>query len=254
MYFDKHNTYLFHNIDRHGLIINKVQDMMFWKFTLLLEIKPDLNYIKEKLKTVGNFQQCVIGKNGKHTGLFLCAYNIDGNIHFNLEYQWWELGGRVTNHSVTYVNEEVFKTLILPIHVEEDSSFKISVIKTDKEITLNCNSNFKTEKYGDLIDYSNALMWLGAANRLNDTLDAEDPYNNIYVGEINKLHLQDKPLDKEYEKLFFNDFKKFLDLKLDVKKNKIYFTSDFSQVSPYKILDQSGNGNHPVIFKNDWLM
>ena len=253
MYFDKHNTYLFHNIDRHGLIINKVQDMMFWKFTMLVEIVPDLQHIKEKLKTEDNFQQCIIGKNGKHTGLFLCAYVIDETIHFNLEYQWWELGGRVANHAVTYVNEDVFKNLILPIHVEENSKFEVVVERTENEITVKANGNSQTSEYGDLIDYSTALMWLGAANRLNDTLDAEDPYNNIYVGEINKLHLQDKPLDPAYQAMFFNDYEKFLDLKLDVKRSKIYITTDFSEVSPYKILDQSGNGNHPVIYKDEWL-
>lgn len=253
MFLSKDNTYLFHNIDRHGLIVNKVQDMLFWKFTLLVEIKPDFNYIKEKLKHVDNFQQCIIGKNGKHTGLFLCAYIIDGSIHCNLEYQWWELGGRVTNHAVTYVNEEVFKNIILPVHIEENSIFKIIVQKTAKEIVIESNGNRVSESYGDFIDYTTALMWLGAANRLNDSLDAEDPYNNIYQGDIFKLHLQDVPLREEYKKLFFNDYKKFLDLKLDIKKNKVYITTDFSEISPYKILDQSGNGNHPIIFRNEWI-
>ena len=31
------------------------------------------------------------------------------------------------------------------------------------------------------------------------------------------------------------------------------FSSDFSKRTYYKLMDMSGNGNHPVLFKNEWV-
>lgn len=251
MKIDKNNTFLFHNVDRHGLIFNHVRDMIVGEFTLLIEFKPDIEHIREKLNTEPNYQQCIVGKNGKHTGLFICAYDIDGEPHLNLEYQWWQNPLWEQNQNP---EEDEFKNVIVPIKVDVDSTYRVIVQKTKREISVECNLNKKSLEFDSIIDYSNSLMWLGAANRLNDTPDIEDPYNNIFTGEILKMHLQEKSIEHEHIKLFFDDYNKFLDLKLDVKKNKVFFTSDFSNITPYKILDQSGNGNHPIIFRLEWLL
>ena len=99
----------------------------------------------------------------------------------------------------------------------------------------------------DVIDYSYSYTWVGCANRLSPE------YQHIFEGDINLLHLQEKVLDSDNINLFFNDYDKFIKEVSQNMNNTIMFTSNFEEVSPYKVKDHSYNNNHLIKFSKQWL-
>ena len=100
MRLHKEYTYLFHDIDRHGVRTNHTSQMLVNDFTALIRFKPDLDSIYELLEdrkedpfynTTVYVKQCIFGKNGKHCGLFLTTFIDETNlVKHHLEYEWWE--------------------------------------------------------------------------------------------------------------------------------------------------------------------
>ena len=67
------------------------------------------------------------------------------------------------------------------------------------------------------------------------------------------MHLQEGVLDNQNIDLFFNNYSDFVEKISLNTKNIIMFTSDFSEVSPYKVKDHSYNNNHIIKYSNIWL-
>ena len=89
MRLHKDYTYLFHDIDRHGVRQNHTHQMLVNDFTALIRFKPDLDNIYELLEdrkddpfynTTVYVKQCIFGKNGKHCGLFLTTFIDETNL------------------------------------------------------------------------------------------------------------------------------------------------------------------------------
>ena len=37
------------------------------------------------------------------------------------------------------------------------------------------------------------------------------------------------------------------------EESKTLFTSSFKKTTYFKIMDESNNGNHPILYKDEWL-
>lgn len=268
MKLDYDNTYLFYDIDRHGTIHNQAPNMLVNEFTLMCRFKPDMDYVHKKLderqKENPNqnpyVKQCIIGKNGKHMGLFFTSYYDDwGNLLHCVEYEWWQNPLWEQNQSES---DDESKNIQIYINPDDYGKFDVVVTKDSKKFILELKGhkefpNVKQTKeleYDCIVDYSKSLMWMGAANRLlDDSEDYNESFACVYVGDIELLHVQESPISEKDIKLFFYDFQDFLELGLDVKENVIYVSTDFQQTTPYKVRDYSGNGLHPLLFNREWI-
>ncbi len=132
---------------------------------------------------------------------------------------------------------------------EEDYNKPIEFIlkRRDNKFIAEYKGDIKEGDCTNLCDYSFSMLWIGAANRI-----VED-HNHVFIGDIDILHLQESYLDDEYCKLFFSDFDKFLPIAKNPENIPIY-TGDFKDTTPYRIMDLSENGNHPIIFRKEWMM
>jgi hypothetical protein len=260
MRLEKDNVYLFHDVDKHGTIVNQTSGMFVEDFTLLTRVKPDFEHINSVLRYRQDspdypnayLKQCIVGKNGKHTGLFLTSFiNYNGDIQHMFEYEWWQ-NPRWEETKDSSLDE--VKNISILVDTELETSFDIVSSRIGNTLNLTVNSQTIAGEIDCMIDYSQSLTWLGTANMLIPKgVEVDEDFVCIFTGEIELLHMQDTPLDKETIGLFFTDFYNFLNLKLDVRENTIYFTSNFSQTTPYKVRDFSGNGLHPLVFNHEWI-
>jgi len=261
MRLDKENSYLFYDIDRHGTIYNQASGMLVNEFTMMLRFKPDVEDITnvlERRKDHPSFKdcvyhkQCIIGKNGKHQGLFFTSL-IDsrGEIVHCIEYEWWQ---NVLWEQNQNPDDDTVQAIKFYVDPHEDEYYDVVVIKDGEKVTVDVNGKKQELPYSCIIDYSMALMWLGAANRLlDDTDEYDEGFACIYTGDIDLLHVQDSPLGLDKIELFFEDFQKFNELKLDPRENTIYVSTNFAEITPYKVRDYSGNGLHPLLFNREWI-
>jgi hypothetical protein len=254
MRLNTEDTYIFYDIDKHGTIFNHSQMMFRRDFVLMTRIAPDLDSVDEVLARpeVGYHKQCVIGKNGKHTGLFFTSLiNHAGETVHLVEYCWWQnpKGGDPRDESL---DEE--QSLKIYVTAEECRELDIVATRFDDTIVLTVNGREIEGQVNNMIDYSTSHMWVGAANMLKFAKPDFDPhFACMYTGDISLMHIQEAPLPQKHIKTFFDNFWEFLDLKLDVKENCIYCTTNFQERTPYKVRDYSGNGFHPLLFSHDWI-
>ena len=128
-----------------------------------------------------------------------------------------------------------------------NSPIRAIVKKEGDDIFINVNGETNKASIKDAIDYSLSYTWIGAAQRL-----FED-FENIYVGDISKFHLQEGHLEDELIDNLWNNYDKFVnEVALDRSK-KIIFTSNFENYTPYKVEDDSYNYNHLIQFSKEWL-
>ena len=176
MYLNRDHTYLFHDIDRHGVRKNHTSGMLLNDFTALIRFKPDLDHIYELLEERKDdpffnqtvyVKQCLFGKNGKHTGLFLTTFIDETNLvkHF-IEYEWWQNPNWDNDPDPS--KDEVKKATV-PVQPEFDGWYDVVVKKYNDTVELEVIGIGKesTEVNG-MIDYSLSLMWCGTATGLPD--------------------------------------------------------------------------------------
>lgn len=260
MRLDTHKTFLFHDVDRHGTVKNPVSGMLVGDFTIMIRFSPDLNSIKEVLErrkdnpkydTVYH-KTCVLGKNGKHTGVFFTSYiNGVGELVHSVEYEWWQNPLWEKNQNP---EEDEVKSLKIFVDPNTVSTFDVIVEKYKGKISMQVNDERVEDTYDCVIDYSMSLMWLGAANRLLDDSDKYDEgFACVYTGDVSLLHVQQAPMMKFKQEVFFNDFDKFKNFGYDTIQDIIYISTDFSQTTELKARDFSGNGLHPLVYSREWI-
>jgi len=241
MRIDASNTYMFIKGNKNNLITNTPDDIYAKNFTLCIEFTPDIEDIKKGIKENAYYVQGLMSKNGKHTGLFLTTNEQpDGNTLVKVNFEWWA-------HTDI---PEVDKVQSCDVYFQEDvlnSPIRAIVKKEGDDIFINVNGETNKASIKDAIDYSLSYTWIGAAQRL-----FED-FENIYVGDISKFHLQEGHLEDELIDNLWNNYDKFVnEVALDRSK-KIIFTSNFENYTPYKVEDNSYNYNHLIQFSKEWL-
>lgn len=241
MRVDRDNTYMFMKGNKNNLITNPPDDIYAKDFTLCVEFTPDIEDIRKGIKDNAYYVQGLMSKNGKHTGLFLTTNELPGGrILVKVNFEWWA-------HTDI---PEVDKVQSCDVYFQEEvlsSPIKVIVKKEGDNISVNANGEVTTNVIKNAIDYSLSYTWVGAAQRLFDD------YENIYVGDISKFHLQEGILDEESIKNLWFNYDKFIeDVALDRTK-VILFTSNFENYTPYKVEDHSYNYNHLIKFSKEWL-
>jgi hypothetical protein len=262
MYLNRDHTYLFHDIDRHGVRKNHTSGMLLNDFTALIRFKPDLNHIYELLeerkddpffnKTV-YVKQCLFGKNGKHTGLFLTTFIDETNLvkHF-IEYEWWQNPNWDNDPDPS--KDEVKKATV-PVQPEFDGWYDVVVKKYNDTVELEVIGIGKelTEVNG-MIDYSLSLMWCGTATGLPDGEgEISQVFQCLYTGDLSLIHIQEATMSEDTIKLAFQNYPSFRDEGFDTVGDVIYISTNFEECTPLKARDYSGNGMHLLKYNKEWI-
>jgi len=251
MIIDENKIFFFANGDKYNLQDYEMENLLKDDFSIYCRFKPNHEIVDKVVKEKGVFNGAVIAKNGKHFGIFFHAYtdpNTD-QVHKKIGLTFW-------SHDVE-LGQDVEKRAELDFFTcendSEDRYFNVilSHNKKKKEFKLieDISGNSTTINYDNLFDYEYSYTWIGAA-----TLIAETHRSVFEGGDIEKIHIQKSTADLMYAREFFSDYKTFL--------QKIYgygtelksvFSTDFSKQTYYKLMDMSGNGFHPVLFKKEWV-
>ena len=92
-------------------------------------------------------------------------------------------------------------------------------------------------------------MWVGAANAFNS---CDDAHKHYYRGEISFVGVYGRYLsDDEIRKVYDNSQSVWHQKQLQ-DENTVLF-SNLQTTTPYKIYDDSDNGNHLILYDEAWL-
>jgi hypothetical protein len=204
-------------------------------FTIIANVKPALDL---ELDSNGIHTGYIVCKNGLHIGIyFMKAINENGFLYqFGCAY------------SINKDGESIFNYINIEVEPVNDV-YQIGMIhsKNDKSITLIVNGIEKTVKYeGELVDYSNSWLWVGAACGAEGY---DERYSYFYQGDISYVGIFKKALNTSDISNILSDNQI---INYDSKYSPILI-SDFKEITQYKIKDQSNNGNHLVIYNNEWI-
>jgi hypothetical protein len=235
MIFDGTFSYLIRNADLHGLSRYNHANITDDDFTILAKVIPNW-YIE--LNADGVNTGYIVCKNGMHIGIyFMKSINSDGEcFEFGCAY-CTELEGNV---NFNYIKIEINNL---------ESEYNVSMVhnKNDKSVSLYVNDVKKTELYqGNIIDYSNSWVWVGAACG-TDAYD--ERYSYFYNGDIKYVGIFKKAFNDMEISNIITDGK-------IVDYNSQYwpiFISNFEETTPYKVRDQSNAGNNLIIYNNEWV-
>lgn len=263
MRLDKDYTYLFHDIDRHGVRQNHTAGMLLNQFTHLTSFKPDTDYIYETLAERKNIEpwksgtvylkQCIYGKNGKHTGLFITSFVTETNLieHF-IEYEWWQNPNWKINQDPA---EDEVRSCKVKVDPEFDQPYKVVVTMYKGVVKLQVLGIGEDSHPVDcMIDYSQSLMWCGTATGLEDQNGVlSQEFMCTYTGDMLLIHMQEASMTEEQIKDCFYDYDKFKSNKFDVRGDVVYISTNFYETTPLKARDYSGNGMHLLKYNKSWI-
>lgn len=239
MRLDDKESYVFEVGNKNGLVSNLSKTLLTKDSTILVKFTPDFKEMESRFDENNRYSGCVVGKNGHHMGIMVeCHTSADGYEFKSVGFEFWVNDGEGIDIRQIQYNIS-----------ERDPELPIEFIlkRRGNKFITEFDGEIKEADCTDLADYSFSMLWIGAANRIIDT------HNNIFFGDIDRLHIQESYLDDAYCKLFFSDFDKFLPKGTNPDNNPI-FTGNFKDITPYKIKDLSGNGYHPIIFRKEWMM
>lgn len=241
MKFNGQLSYLFHTDNNSGLIKNNIYQVYNGECTILCRFKPDLDAMIDSLpEETGYISTGIVCKNGKHIGIFFKIFrNYVGTAKWvcRFSFEFWEKGELEQKTVDVDFTEDDF----------DGKWFDIEFYQSDKEFTLTVNGKSETREYFNLVDYTHSYLWIGCANRL--ALD----WKHELLGEIDKLAIDLEPVIPFKKDLFFNDFNAYIDNILRSKNSKAVFVSNLKKTTYYKIHDDSGNGNHPIKYDEEWV-
>jgi hypothetical protein len=117
-------------------------------------------------------------------------------------------------------------------------------IKSEKKIIIGDQGFFLDRVYeGDIVDYSTSWFWVSCCNALES---CDEEHRNYLRADIDMIGIFGKALNPdEITNVFKNE-------KVDESLKPVGFF-DFKKTTPYKIYDESKNGNNLVKFDNAWF-
>ena len=215
------NSYLFPAGNKNKLVRNEPDAIWTKDCTVMVRFTPDVDKFVEELGDEWRKAGCVIGKNGKHIGVFYALGRSGEDIH----------------HFVMF-----------DVTDKKDSEyFDVIIKRRGNKFIFSLNGEEKVEEIQKLADYSYSFLWVGAATRVNPD------HNDIFYGDIDRMHIQYGITPERDIELFFNNYEEFNNKTKSLTNKENIFTSDFKNLTQYKILDQSSNGNHPIKYSKEWL-
>lgn len=223
--------------NKYGLNSGDVVNMTNDDFSIVSRVLLDKNAMIEHSKKTNQIEYSIMMKNGMHCGIsVVCSINENPIVFYGKGTIWCNDG----NGGYKFVD------ILIDAFKENDKDtidIAFSYNKYKKQISLYCNG-ITEEKYftQDIIDYKNSYLWIGAANPMDD---CPEEYRSFFNGEIQYGGAYQKFLTIEnIEKIFEN-------ISIVDKKLNPIVAFDFKNQTPYKILDISDNGNHPIKFDRE---
>jgi len=240
MRFTDENSYLFPTGNKNGLITNETYNIFADDCTIFIRFTPDLDEYVNRMGAGDRYHGCVLGKNGMHIGIFFTSFRGgDNKISYLIGFEYW-VDEEDGSKGLRYMNFPVPESKF-------GKHFDVTVRRLNDEFIFSVDGQWKRLPAAGLIDYSFNFLWLGAATRISES------HNNIYYGDIDKVHIQYGACDDKDERHFFRKYDKFLETINNDTDRQCIFTTDFSRTTEYKIEDQSPNGNHPIKYSKQWL-
>jgi len=231
--FDGNDVWFCPPSNKNGLSKNPLSNITLDDFTFVTKVHIDWESIYDKSirKEVG-----IVIKNGKHLGI--CANRFTKDSYYIKGTIWTrsEIGNDIPNDIFLKVN---------PDELDNEFQLAFSYNKKRKKISLYCNGRHEeTDFTGEIIDYTNSWLWLGAANAFENC--SEDLryyfYGNInYVGIFQHYFTSDDILETIMSPNIINH------------KFKPLCIYNFENQTPFKVFDISKNGNHLTKFDKTWM-
>jgi hypothetical protein len=236
--FDGQGAWFVTPDNKYGLSRFPMKNITEGDFSFLTTIRVDW----DKMNPDDNTREGgVIIKNGLHLGLSVVKPN---NTHVYIKGTIWTVDASLGPNGM--------KPYDILVKVNDDVNdlyreYKIgfSFKKKEKQFSIYCDGTWLTERFeGSLIDYSNAWLWLGAANPLES---CPVGFRQYFMGEMFYAAIFSKFLDRSEIEEVYGDPSNVS------KRLKPTCVLDFKKQTPYKVLDISETGNNLIRFDKEWM-
>lgn len=222
--------------NKYDLIRSSIKYLTTDDFTILVRFKPDWDVIDPNdLSSEGG----LVAKNGMHCGLMVRKDNIngvDGYFGKCIFFSEKEPGHPIVNESIIELEKK-----------EDWYEFSMRHDLKNKKVNFKYENITKEIEYeGDIIDYSHSWIWIGACCGLNFF---DKTHRHYFNGEIDYVAIFQSYLgDERVEEYFKNSEPSILNV-----NDNVILISNFKNSTPYKVKDDSGNGNNLIIFSDEWF-
>lgn len=218
---DDRQSYFIPNYHKNAVGLWNLKDLVQGDFTICVKAKPNWKKCGENYHD--SFGICSI--NGMDLGIF-CRKDEDGN--YNIKAEFW----------VNQRNPEVKFAQITSEQFDLNDWLDISFIfQKNKSVTLVCNGIKNTTYFTeDLVDYTDAWLWLGCAN---NRWNVDGALWRNFKGKIKEFAIFGKAFKDRELKYYFKSPQE-----LTSKDFKPFYIMSSKNKTHYKIFDESGNGNH----------
>lgn len=224
------------NENKYNLTKNKISNITDNDFTFLVRVKPDWDYMKpgELTSNAG-----IIMKNGQHIGIVARKY-LDNDSKEQCAYE----AGVFTDNNE---GKNFFSTHQPSNNPDDFENLALVHNKKEKLIIFKIgDKKYEFNYEGNIIDYSNAWIWIGAGSGFSE-YPAE--HKNFFQGKLVTIGIFEKSLNDDQILEYFSNFNDF-DL-INNSLSPLFFTN-FINTTPYKIKDESGNGHNLIKTGFDW--
>lgn len=231
MQFKGSEAYFLTPTNKYGLSLKEPKDITEDNFTYLARLTIDWDkMVYGELSAEGG----IIVKNGMHCGLM--AFRDHAGDTFIRGCIW----------ATSPAGQPILVDKCIEIKEGHSATFELSFthIKNEKRIITGDRGHFEEGTYeGDIVDYSSSWFWVGCCNAL-DSCDIN--HRNFLLGDIQTVGIFSKALSKEeIADIFENN-------RCLPEHSPVGFF-DFKKQTPYKVYDESKNGNNLVKFDNAWF-
>jgi hypothetical protein len=236
--FEGNNAWFATPDNKYGLSKFPMKNITEGDFSFLTSIRVNWN----KMNPADNTREGgIIIKNGLHLGLSVIKPDYE---HVYIKGTIWTVDASLGSNGMKNYDILV-KVNYEPGDLDKEYKVGFSFKRKEKEFSVYCNGTWLTEKFeGSLIDYSNAWLWVGAANPLDS---CPEDFRQFFNGEMYYAAIFSKFLDRSEIEEIYNEPD---DVSKRLKPTCIF---NFKRQTPYKILDISEVGNNLIRFDKAWM-
>jgi hypothetical protein len=222
--------------NKYDLIRSSIKYLTTDDFTLLVRCRPEWESMNPNdLSAEGG----LIAKNGMHCGMTVRRDIInDTDVYV----------GKCIFFSEVTEGYPIGNEMIIDVLPDKEwYEFSMRHDLANKKVIFKCDGVSKELIYeGDLVDYSHSWLWIGACCGFN-FFDIN--HRHYFNGTMDYIGIFQSYLD-DYE---VESYFKSPNPQIRNSKDKAIAISGFKNFTPYKVKDDSENGNNLIIFKDEWF-
>jgi len=194
--FEGNNAWFVTPDNKYGLSKFPMKNITEGDFSFLTSIRVNWN----KMNPADNTREGgVIIKNGLHLGLSVIKPDYE---HVYIKGTIWTIDASLGSNGMKNYDILV-KVNYEPGDLDKEYKVGFSFKRKEKEFSVYCNGTWLTEKFeGSLIDYSNAWLWIGAANPLDS---CPEDFRQFFNGEMYYAAIFSKFLDRSEIEEIYNE-------------------------------------------------